>query len=44
MNRNIKTKQLIGLLLLVSMMVSSCATKKDCRGRTKHKLSNGIWM
>lgn len=29
------------LLLLAS---SACNTKRDCRGRIKHKLPNGVWM
>jgi protein involved in sex pheromone biosynthesis len=37
-------KMLVLLTLSAVLITSACNTKKDCRGRTKHKLPNGIWM
>lgn len=38
-------KFIVGILLLSAVLAQSCtATKKDCRGKKKHRLSNGIWM
>jgi hypothetical protein len=37
-------KALIILAVLVLLADSSCNTKRDCRGRIKHKLPNGVWM
>jgi len=32
-------------LIVLSLIMQSCtATKKDCRGKTKHRLPNGIYM
>ncbi|MFN8276821.1 MAG: hypothetical protein U0T84_05020 [Chitinophagales bacterium] len=40
-----KKMKIAGVCLLAFvLMVNACNTKKDCRGRTKHRLSNGIWM
>lgn len=40
-----KIKIFLALLILGMFIVQSCtATKKDCRGKTKHRLSNGIYM
>jgi predicted small secreted protein len=30
--------------LVSSVVLSGCATKRDCRGRIKHRLPNGVWM
>ena len=41
----LKLKTLFCLLILVVFISESCsATKRDCRGKKKHRLSNGIWM
>jgi hypothetical protein len=37
-------KIVAALLLLLLLSDSSCTTKRDCRGRLKHKLPNGVWM
>ena len=37
-------RKILIVLMLVSVFLTSCNTKKDCRGRTKHRLPNGIWM
>lgn len=43
MKNNIKI--FFALLILGTLITQSCsATKKDCRGKTKHRLSNGIYM
>lgn len=42
--RFLKKHKTILILLLSLITIESCTTKKDCRGRTKHRLSNGIWM
>ena len=41
-----KPNKTIVLLLVVlsAIILQSCAVKRDCRGRVKHKLSNGIWI
>ena len=40
-----KIKLYLGLLLLAVILIQSCSsTRKDCRGKTKHRLSNGIYM
>lgn len=31
-------------LLLITLLATSCNTKRDCRGRIKHRLSNGVWI
>jgi len=37
-------KILVILAVLVLLADTSCNTKRDCRGRIKHKLPNGVWM
>lgn len=37
-------KILVAMMLLLLLADSSCTTKRDCRGRIKHKLPNGVWM
>jgi hypothetical protein len=37
-------KILTVFLVLLLLVISSCNTKRDCRGHIKHKLPNGIWM
>ncbi len=39
------TRKIVAILaLLILLADSSCTTKRDCRGRMKHKLPNGVWM
>ncbi len=26
------------------LLLQACTVKRDCQGRVKHKLPNGIWM
>lgn len=42
--RFLRKHKTIFILLLSLVVIESCTTKKDCRGRTKHRLANGIWM
>lgn len=32
------------LVILSAIIMQSCSVKRDCRGRVKHKLPNGIWI
>jgi len=42
---NNSLKFIFVILLSILFVTQSCtATKKDCRGKTKHRLSNGIYM
>jgi hypothetical protein len=42
--RFLRKHKTILVVLLSIILIDSCTTKKDCRGRTKHRLANGIWM
>lgn len=44
MNNISKISLLVILLSVVLILTQSCNVKKDCRGRTKHRLSNGVWI
>gem|GEM_PF-3082738 len=43
MKRVLKMMLAIGIITLLFLQ-QACMVKRDCRGRIKHKLPNGVWI